>query len=95
MDFEQGSNSSQKGEHGAVLGELRETHSKHVGKNKGGLRAPLSIPQIHICVDSGLIGNMIKYFRQTWGGFEDCAEKTEVINININISINININIPV
>lgn len=57
IDFEQGSSSSQKQEHCAVLGKLMETCLKHIEKNKGGLKIPLSIPQIHLYVDSGLTGN--------------------------------------
>lgn len=60
-----------------------ETCLKHIEKNKGGFKIPLRIPQIHLYVDSGLTGNMIKYFRQTRGGFENCTEKTEVINIPV------------
>lgn len=60
-----------------------ETCLKHIEKNKGGLKIPFSIPQIHLYVDSSLTGNTIKYFRQTGGGFENCTEKTEVINIPV------------
>lgn len=59
-----------------------ETYLKYIEKNKGGLRIPLSIPQIHFYVDSGLRGNKIKYFKRTWDFFfEYYTEKTDMINI--------------
>lgn len=33
-----------------------ETYLKHIEKNKGGFKIPLSIPKIHLYVDFGLTG---------------------------------------
>lgn len=60
-----------------------EAYLKHIEKNKGGLKIPLSIPQIHLYVDSDLTRKAIKYFRRAWGGFKNYTENTEVINIPV------------
>lgn len=46
-----------------------ETYLKYIEKNKVGLRMPLSIPQIHFYVDSGLTGKKDKIFQMDLRGF--------------------------
>lgn len=81
-DTEQESSSSQKKEYCTVLWKLIETYLKNIEKNKGGLRIPLSIPQIHFYVDSGLTESKIKYFGWTWDDFFFFKYYTEKNNMN-------------